>query len=237
MISVFLAQASNATRSPAFQPITRFPGQTDLLGWCQQMGPGTALLLILLGAVYLLYGWAIFKILITLNVAIVGAYVGAMLGQRIGGFALAGGVVGALITAAVAYPLMKWAVAVMGGICGALVGASAWLSAGQPADLAWAGALTGLVGFGMFSFILFRGSIIMYTSIQGALMVIVGLLGLAFKYQDFSPRIAQGVGGQPIMLPLLVLIPTILGLIYQQTHSPAGGGGGGGGGGAGEKKK
>jgi hypothetical protein len=234
MMSVFLAQAANAAHGQAFQPMTRFPGQMDLLGWCQQMGAGTALLLILLGAVYLLYGWSIFKVLITLNVAIVGAYAGAALGQHFGAMALPGGLVGAVVSAAVAYPLMKWAVAVMGGICGALVGASVWLSAGLPADLAWAGAMTGLVGFGMFSFILFRGSIIMYTSIQGALMVIVGVLGLAYKYQEFSPRITQGVSGQPFMLPLMVLIPTILGLIYQQTHStPAGGGGGGGG----EKKK
>jgi hypothetical protein len=68
-------------------------------------------------------------------------------------------------------------------------------------------------------------------------MVIVGLLGLAFKYQDFSPRLAHGVGGQPLLLPLLVLIPMIAGLIYQQTHSAAGAAGAAGGDGGGDAKR
>jgi hypothetical protein len=219
MTSLLLAQNASTL---AIHPPTRFPAQHDLLTFCQNMGIGTALLLILLGAVYLLYGWSAYKVLITLNVALVCGYIGAIVGQQLGGFVLAGAFVAAVASAALAFPLIKWAVAVMGGLCGSLVGASLWLSADLPPDLAWAGAMTGLVGFGLFAFILFRGSIIMYTSIQGAMMVIIGGLGLVYKYQEFSPAVTQGISTQPFMLPLLVFVPAMVGLIYQQFCSPGG---------------
>lgn len=214
---------AKAKAIPAVQPIVRFPGQGDLLSWCLDMGAGTAILLILVGMVFLLYGWTIFKPLVTLNAIVLGGYLGALIGQRYGGHTLAGGLIGAIVAAATTWPLMKWAVAVMGGIVGAFVGASVWLTiGGLDPRYAWAGALTGLVGFGLFSFILFRGSIIMYTSLQGSLMVVAGALGLIFKYPDFTTRVSQSVSKQPLLLPVLVLIAAAMGLIFQQTHSGGG---------------
>jgi hypothetical protein len=212
-------------------PTFHFPGQNELLGWANEMGIGTAILITLLGVIYLLYGWSMFKGLIMLNAVIVGGYIGAVIGLRVGGYALVGVLLGAIAAGAATWPLMKWAVAVMGGICGAFVGAAVWLTANLDPTFAWAGAMTGLVGFGLFAFILFRGSIIMYTSIQGSAMVIVGLLGLIFKYPEMSVKIGNSLGTQPLVMPILILVPAVLGLIFQQTHS------GGGDGGGGEKKK
>ena len=220
----FLAKATSSGSS--VPSMTQFPGQVDLLEWCQQAGYGTSVLFVLAGGVYLLYGWHVYKTLITLNAALCGGYLGALLGASQGSAAI-GAALGAVVAAAASLPLMKWTVAVMGGVCGALCGASIWRMCGQPPAIAWAGALTGLVGFGMFSFVLFRGSIIMYTSLQGAMMMIMGLLGLAFKLQ-VSPELAKTMLGQPALLPVAVFIPAVLGLIFQQTHSPAEGGGGGG---------
>lgn len=214
------------TNTAQFHPVTHFPGQQDLLTWCQSMAIGTAVLFLVMGVVYLLYGYTMFKPLITLNAAIVGAYVGAAVGTRYG-YPVACGALGAIVAAGTTLTLMKWAVAVIGGICGAFLGAALWRTAGLETGYAWAGAMTGLVGFGMFSFILFRGSIIMYTSLQGSMMLILGLLGLAFKLQEMGPKVSQTLTGQPLVLPIAVFIPAILGLIYQQTHStPAAAGGG-----------
>jgi hypothetical protein len=221
-MNLFLAKTSSG---PNVAGMTQFPGQVDLLEWCQQAGYGTSLLVLLTGGVYLLYGWHIYKPLITLNAAICGGYLGAIVGATQGHAAI-GVAVGAIVASAASIPLMKWTVAVMGGVCGALCGASIWRMCGQPPEMAWAGALTGLVGFGMFSFVLFRGSIMMYTSLQGAMMVIIGLLGLAFR-MEVSPGLAKSMLTQPAMLPAAVFIPAVLGLIFQQTHGPAEGGGGG----------
>ncbi len=144
-----------------------WPQQTDLLSWCQQMTPGVAALLIILGIIYLLFGYQIFKGLVLVNAAIVGAYVGTNLcgdGDPVGVCA----VIGAVVAAAIAWPTMKYAVALMGGFFGAMLGASLWRTIILPPNLVWAGALVGLMGFGLLSFILFRGSVMMYTSLQGA---------------------------------------------------------------------
>src|SRR5438128_1788356 len=100
-----------------------WPAQGDLLQWCQHMGPATAAILILAGIVYLAFGIYIYRTLVTVNAAVVGTYLGGLLGNKLGN-ALAGAMVGGFLGAAVTWPMMKYAVAVMGGIFGMLAGAS-----------------------------------------------------------------------------------------------------------------
>lgn len=228
LLAVKIAARTAAASSGGVKmgPIDHFPVQSDVLMWCQDMGIGTAILLILMGGVYLLYGFNWHRTLVMINAVIVGGYAGAMFGNRFGGFALAGAFVGAGVAAAIGWPLLKWTVAVIGGICGAVFGAILWLSAGLEPSFAWAGALMGMIFFGMLSFILFRGSIIMYTSLQGSMMLVIGLLGLAYKHADLAPTLNANILRQPLLMPVAVLVPAILGLIFQQTHSAGGGGGG-----------
>jgi hypothetical protein len=108
--------------------------------------------------------------------------------------------------------------AFMGGIFGALLGASMWRAVGLEPSLCWAGALTGLVGFGLLSFILFKASVMMYTSLQGSVMLIFGILGLVYKYQDIAPKLTESMTLKPFLLPVSIFIPALLGLIYQQTQ-------------------
>lgn len=217
-----------------------WPEQTDLLTWCQQMTPGVAALLIILGIIYLLFGYQIFKGLVLVNAAVVGAYVGANLGGD-GDPATVCAVVGAVAAAAIAWPTMKYAVALMGGFFGALLGASLWRTLILPPDLVWAGALVGLMSFGLLSFILFRGSVMMYTSLQGAFMMVFGILGLIYQYQQFAADVTKHLKLEPYWLPAAIFIPAVLGLIFQQHNTTLGatsgghGGGGHGGGGSGKK--
>jgi len=199
-----------------------WPAQTDLMTWCQTMGPGTAVLLLVGGVIYLGFGVAAFRWLVTLNAAIVGAYFGAWVGGKADS-TMPAAIVGGFTAAALAWPLMKYAVAVMGGVYGAVLGAALWRSVGLPPDLAWAGGLVGLVGFGLLSFILFHGSLMMYTSLQGSVMLVFGLLGLVFKYPDIGMRILESLTAKPFILPMAIFIPSILGLLYQQNQygSPA----------------
>ena len=181
------------------------------------MSPGAATILVMGGMVYLLFGWYIFRGLVMLNAAILGAYIGGRLGEKGGSF-VAGACVGAFVSAALTWPLMKYAVAFMGGVFGALLGASMWRAVGLEPSLCWAGALTGLVGFGLLSFILFKASVMMYTSLQGSVMLIFGILGLVYKYQDIAPKLTESMTLKPFLLPVSIFIPALLGLIYQQTQ-------------------
>jgi hypothetical protein len=195
----------------------RWPVQTDLLQWAQEMSPGVATLLVIGGIVYLLFGLHIFKWLVMLNAALVGAFVGGKIGEK-GGSMPAGASVGGFMAAALTWPVMKYAVALMGGIFGALLGASIWRSVGLEPGMCWAGGLTGLAVLGLLAFIVFRASVMMYTSLQGSVMLIFGILGLVYKYQSVAPQITERMTVQPFLLPIAIVIPAMLGLIYQQSH-------------------
>ena len=95
---------------------------------------------------------------------------------------------------------MKWAIAVMGGLFGAILGASLWRLFNLDPTFAWAGAATGLVALGLLSFILFRGCIMMYTSLQGSVMLIFGILGLVYNYKPVAEAITKIDGAELIPL-------------------------------------
>jgi hypothetical protein len=213
--------ATGPTTAPWLQTVqfpTHWPGQMDLLQWSQKMGPGMATVLILLGIVYLLFGLYLFRGLVVANAAIAGALIGAMVGQRTGSDVPCA-VLGAFIAAAVAIPMMKWAVAIHGGMLGAALGGVIWRMVNLDPNFAWAGAMMGLIACGMFCFILFHGSVMMYMSLQGSLMLVFGILGLLFKYDDLGPRLTRGLQDRNFILPMAVFIPAVIGLLYQHANN------------------
>lgn len=229
--------ADNSQQSlPLFSAFAKdWPRQGDLLTWCHKMPPAVATLLILMGIIYLLFGYQIFKALVLLNAAIVGALLGISMGGE-GDAAIIGAVIGGVGGAALAWPTMKYAVAIMGGICGVIMGAGLWHSLNLDPKLVWAGALVGLIGFGLFSFILFRGSIMMYTSLQGSFMIVFGILSLIYHDPDLVPKLTPHLS-QPFLLPAAVFVPAVFGLIFQQHKTAHAGGNRGGGGGSGGSAK
>ena len=202
---------------------THWPDQADLLHWCQSAAPGVAVLLILVGIVYLLFGFSIAKILVTLNAALVGGWLGALVGERAGGggAALPGAVIVGLLSATAAWPTLRGSVAVLGAMLGAILGVVVWRLSDLDPTFGWSGGLTGLVLCGLLSLLLFRPCVITYTSLQGAAMVVFGLLALVLKHEDFGPSIGTQLAGKPFLLPMTVFVPTLLGYIYQQSMSPA----------------
>ena len=201
-----------------FQWPDHWPAQGDLLAWCQQIGPALAALLVLMGIIYLVFGYNIFKALVLVNAALVGGIIGSWIGQKTD-FVIPLIITFAFFAAALAYPLMKWAVAVMGGSFGMLLGASLWRTFAQDPRFTWAGAAMGLIFFGLLSFILFRGCVMTYMSLQGATMLILGILSLAYKYGELAPRITESLTVKPFLLPMAIIIPTVLGIMYQQHSS------------------
>lgn len=195
---------------------SQWPLQGDLLHRASDMGPAVATAFVIMGIIYLLFGVQIYKPLMAINACLFGAYIGACLGNKADS-ALTGAIIGSLVAGLVAWPMLKYAVAVMGGLCGAGIGSSVWLTIGQDPRFAWAGALIGLAVLGMLSFILFRGSIILFMSVQGATMLVFGVLSLAYKYPAMAQSMGSTFKSQPLLLPIAIALPMICGLIFQQT--------------------
>ncbi len=211
---------ANTTTATTAAP--HWPQNGDLMQGCEEMNVGFATILVMAGVVYLLWGYQIFKWLVTLNAAVLGAYLGWILGRN----AEAGvpcAVVGGFVCGVVAWPTMQYAVAVMGGLFGAVLGATLWTTFKLDPDFAWSGAGMGLILFGLLSFIVFRGSVMVYTSLQGAVMLILGVLGLIFKINDVAPQVSRKIEVAPFLVPMAVMVPMVIGMIYQNaTTAPVG---------------
>jgi hypothetical protein len=202
---------------------THWPSLDEVLQWCHAMHPGTAAILVLVGVLYLLFGYYMFKGLVILNAAALGAALGALLGSHQGA-ALPAALVGAVVAAAVTWPLMRYAVAIMGGMFGAMVGASLWNTFNPHPEFAWAGAVMGLIACSLLCFIVFRGCVMSFTALQGAAMAVFGILGLALKYDGVAPSVLNTFQTSHLTMPIAIFLPTLAGIIFQQFNTAEDGG-------------
>jgi hypothetical protein len=207
------------------------PRANDLHTWCQDMDPLSAALLIIGGLVFLLSGFKMHRLLLATTGAVLGACLGGGLGQRYG-LLWAGLAVGLLLLGVAAWYITAGAAAVLGAIVGAFAGAAVWYMSKLDPVYAWSGALTGAVALGLLSFILFRISVILFTSMQGALMLVLGILGMGYHYPAIRPMVDNSLNSWPYFLPVTVLTLMLTGLAYQHMKGPGGGAGGKSGGAA-----
>jgi hypothetical protein len=189
-----------------------FRSQSDFIGALEQVSLIPAMLLVASGVVYMLYGWKIFKMLVLINAVLLGAVIGSHLGGLLKTpempLYMAIGI-GALF-AMLAWPTMRYAVSIMGGLAGCLLGYGVWqyiahaTSNLEMTRYGWAGALVGLVFLGLLAFIMFRVAVISWTAFQGAMMSVAG-----------QANVHSALVGNIHLLPLLVGVPAGIGFIYQ----------------------
>ncbi len=243
MISI-LAQAATNPASPVnrgteqnlLQVITSVFSRPDTLAHPEQMMPHLqsmsviwAVVFLTAGLVCILNGYKFYKPVTVVLALLIGASVGWALGQRIQAESyITAGCLGALMAAA-CLPLMKYAVAIMGGLSGSFIGANTWTAVGHlmsgksgainhAAENCWIGALIGLVVFGMLAFILFKLSVVLFTSISGSTLAVMGAMALLLQVPQWQSSVTQSMTSHTIVLPMLVLVPAIIGLILQESQ-------------------
>lgn len=165
--------------------------------------------------IYLIYGWRVFKALVIINFAVLGMMLGKILGGKLGS-PLWGGIFGTFLMAIVTWPFMKYCVAVLGALAGAILGGALWRTGALPDPLIWCGALAGLIAGGFLAFSSFKFSIMLFTALQGSVFLSIGLLALLNDYPNLSAYLAHTVYTEVYFLPLLVIIPTFASILFQQ---------------------
>ncbi|MFA5291965.1 MAG: hypothetical protein WC496_02910 [Phycisphaerae bacterium] len=177
-----------------------------------------ALVAVSFGAVYLIYGWRIFKVLAVVSFGMVGLFAGMQLGERIGSI-LWGGITGLILLAVLSVPLMHWAVSALGAVAGGIITSCVWYALGLPQQYIWAGAIIGVVAGGMISFIVFRISVMLFTSLGGAMLIIMGLLALARLYERFQTEdgnfVYSLVNEYNWFMPAILIFTTFVGMVIQ----------------------
>lgn len=133
----------------------------------------------------------------------------------------------ALMAAVIANPLLRFAVAIFGGLTGAFIGANLWTGLGYADDNHWAGALMGLILVGMASFLMFRHVVMLFTSIGGGAMAVCGGVSLLLYVPSWREGLSQAITNNQIVIPLLVAVAAVIGFTFQHAQSARGGAGAG----------
>ena len=212
-----LAQAAESTAKGAeaaegsIVPIDLFWKQITSLSLLE------SLTFVSFGAVCLLYGWRVFKVLVVISFGLIGMILGVTLTQRIVGLnnQLMGGLVGMGVLAVMSVPLMRWAVSILGALAGAILTSGIWYAAGLNEQYIWAGGMVGLVAGGMISFIVFRVAVILFASMWGSGLMVVGTLALLYLYPGTKVQVETVVFTQRWFLPAVLTVTTIIGIILQ----------------------
>jgi len=230
-----LAQSAGGNTSAADNPAALIPKLFDrldalahpdtLLNTLQQTGWVLAAIFVAVGMTCLLQGYKFYKWVVVLTALALGIAVGYKLGQHIQAEVIVAGCLGVLL-AVVAWPFMKFAVAICGGLAGAFLGANAWTAIASqvnanaqaislPPEAYWAGALIGLVVLGLLSFILFDLSVVVFTSISGSTLAVLGIIALLLQVPAWQTGITDAIRANSLIVPMLVAVPAVIGLVLQ----------------------
>jgi hypothetical protein len=206
------ATTTKLTAESELIPLDQIWEQVTTLSWLE------AVLAISFGTVYMLYGWRIFKILVVICFGLVGMLAGIRIGQRFDS-QIACAIAGLVLLAAISIPLMRWAVSLLGALTGGILAAGLWYAFELPGKYMPAGAGIGLVAGGMISFIVFRIAVMLFTSFGGGTLIITGLMALVYQYENMqeppTARLKDLFMNQTWFLPVLLLAPTVIGIIIQ----------------------
>ena len=207
-----------------------------LIAGIQKLGVVWGFVFVIVGLLCLFNGYKWYRVTTVGLALILGLFAGYILGEHIGAPFVVAGCLGALCFA-VAFPLLKYAVAALGGLAGAFVGANTWQAvalglnnvAGPetvPVDAYWAGALAGLLFCGMLAFILFKLSVVLYTSVSGSTLAVIGSLALVMTIEPWQQVVVSALTESPAVVPILVFVPAVIGLILQHSGGEVGAGAG-----------
>jgi hypothetical protein len=172
------------------------------------------LLLLPVGLVFLLYGFKLYKWLVSVVYAGIGAAAGAALAAYLGWEVLLGTIAGALL-GLLAWPLHRVGWGLLGGAM--FGGAAVLLMKMQTPNVAYITAVAGAAFIGglLLTLVLMRPIIILVTSVIGAAVVVQGALRLSLIQPAFGDPVCSMLEAKPYLLAILVALPALLGFIIQ----------------------
>ena len=216
LIWTLLAAAASESSQEGVVPL-------DLMWkYVSSLGLVEALTFISFGSVCLFYGWRVFKILVTICFGLLGLTLGIWANdQLIGGNVIWLSLICAIFFAVLSIPFMRWGVTLLGALSGGILTAGLWLAAGLPDQYLWAGGLVGFISGGMMSFIVFKVAVILFTSLGGSTLTVVGILAILYGFilEGKSEQFKEFVFTNQWFLPALLLIPMAFGLFLQNRFS------------------
>ncbi len=222
MTTLTIAQDSGFSVSQLFGDMTAwldiFNHPDRLIESLSQLPLIIGAVLVVVGGLCVVNGYRWHRWVIIVLAALGGLGIGHLLSQQMGRSHILAVAIG-LLCAVIATPLLRFSVAIFGGLAGAFVGANAWtaLNTAQP-DAHWAGAAMGFIFLAMAAFILFRLVVMFFTSIGGAAMLVCGCVTLLLHVEGWAPGVRNHLETNQMLLPVLVAIGAVAGFVLQESQ-------------------
>ncbi len=184
----------------------------------------TAIVLVPLGLAFLLYGFRMYRWLVVVAYAAVGAVAGLMAAQWFGVSGLVCGVVGAIVLGILAWPLHRLGWGLLGG---GLLGAAAVAAAGTAGvqgqvPLILIGSVAFLGGM-LLTMLIMKPIIILVTSVLGASALAAGVVRLLELWPTVGDPVGAVLRAKPYLPALAIAVLAAVGVVLQVIDTGAAG--------------
>jgi len=194
----------------------------ELLDRLSSMPAIFAVVVMVVGAVCVLQGYRWHRWIVVVLALMLGLAVGDLVSDRVGRSSVVAIAMG-LLFAAVASPMLRFTVAIFAGLAGAFLGANLWsIVQGSDAGDPWPGAAMGFILLALSSFLIFRISIILFTSLGGAAMLVIGGIACLLHVEAVRTAVREHLAQHQLIVPLLVGIAAVVGFVLQENWTRGG---------------
>ena len=188
----------------------------DLISQLSALPALAGVVLVAVGAACVFNGYRWHRWIMVVLALLLGYGLGQMLSSELGRSSVIAIALGVLL-AAIATPMLKFTVAFFAGVAGAVIGATLWamFRVDQP-ELAWAGAGMGFISLALMSFIFFRIVVILFTSVGGGAMLILGSIALLLQLDTTQSMVKEQLLAHTSVVSILVLATAAIGFVTQE---------------------
>lgn len=173
-----------------------------------------ASIFIVVGAACIVNGYRWHKYIVVVLAGMAGFWAGQLVAPQIGNPMVASSCL-AVLCAVLAWPLLRYSVALFGALAGAFAGANLWSALEMGADQHKLGAAIGMVVMGMLAFMAFRTVVIVMTTVGGASLLAVGGLAAIMEVETWRASITDGLTAHPRAMPAIVGSLAVIGSVVQ----------------------
>jgi len=173
-----------------------------------------AVIFMVLGGICVFNGYRWHKLVIVLLAGLGGVWAGVEFGGTIGAQTIVATSLG-LLAAMLAWPLLRYAASLFGGLAGAFAGANIWTAIGQPPEQHYVGAIVGLIIVGMLAFLAFRGVVVILTTVGGATLLTLGSISAMIEVQAWRGAVVNSMTEHPVVVPFVVGSVAVIGAVLQ----------------------
>jgi len=162
----------------------------------------------------MVFGWRMWKLCVVVSFGVIGAIVGAKLGEASGDqivFAVVGGGVLGLVS----WWPVNVAVSVLGGLLGAAVLAGSFKGMGLTGPAMWCLGGVTVLGCTAIAYLNRQRVVVLLTAFMGSVLLMSGLARLAMVSPALFGSLRTMISDYGIVLPFLLIVPVVMSSFYQ----------------------